>query len=221
MTDPSAADSGGARALGSWWWGYSGRWACAGPSSGTHPAGCGERRPPSAGELGPHCRGLPSPRPVRTHLLTPWSMRLSSPGIPAIPPGARAHRTSLQTSLVSHGSAPRLRLGHKRLRAPPQAAPRSLRGQARPGTGEGGPALPEPTGQRGMGPVPPLGSLPLSSRLLPFSCRLLISCRFLPPPAASLPPSVIGPGRGRLYRPACFEFLSGVLQFCFLYLCWG
>lgn len=74
-------------------------------------------------QLGPAPRP-PLSRPVRTHLLTPLSMRLSSPGIPAMPPGPRADRISLQCSLVSHSSAARLRPGQNvsrpRLTAPPR-----------------------------------------------------------------------------------------------------
>lgn len=120
-----------------------------------------------------------SPRPVHTHLLTPLSMRLSSPGIPAWPPGPRTDRISLQSPLVSHGSAARLRPGQNasnasrpRLTAPPRSAPaasRSRRGQARP---RGGGAA----GARGaVGTGPCLAALPAAPLPVP-ACP----CRFLP-----------------------------------------
>lgn len=47
--------------------------------------------------------------------------------------------------------------------------------------------------------------------LLPLSCRFLVSFLSLSRrfPVAFLPLPAAGPGRGRVYRPACFEFFSG------------
>lgn len=85
-------------------------------------------------------------------------MRLSSPGIPAIPPGS-----PLQTSLVSPAALPAP--GRTQ---PPRTRPGPAQGRTRPGA--------------------PLGSsgLPAAScRFLPLSCHSLpLFCCFLLPPAA-------------------------------------